>query len=232
MKPFATSLVLFAFAGVSTWAAISCRPAEAPPSASEGDAAPALAADSGTATEEGDARAATETPAAADGGSVALAPVLVTGAAEVQKIFDAAHASPKATAKPGGAAGAGPVAKEIRELAKAAAPGMKADGPLFVAKLDEKKEAHAEITLKPGHCYTVLGYSEKITDLDLYLLLPPGILSGQDATDDNKPTIGKAPDAMCPTGKSSIKYLLGIVADQGAGEAAVQLYSKSAKKPK
>jgi hypothetical protein len=155
-----------------------------------------------------------------------LASVLVTDPADVQKIFDAANAAPKATTKPNGIAGPSPLAKGVRELAKTAAPGMKADGPLVVGKLDEKKNQQTEVTLKPGKCYAVVGYATKITDLDLYLLLPPGILSGQDLTDDNKPVIGKAPDAMCPSAKSAVKYMLDIVADQGSGEFAVQLYSK------
>jgi hypothetical protein len=167
---------------------------------------------------------------AAAGDGSTLATVLVTDPAEVQKIFDAAKAAPKATTKPNGVAGPGSIAAGVRELAKTAASGMKADGPLVTGKLEEKKNLRAEITLKPGRCYTLIGYSAKVTDLDLYLLLPPGILSGQDTTDDNKPVIGKMPDAMCPVSKSAVKYTLGIVADQGGGEFAVQLYSKKAPK--
>jgi hypothetical protein len=32
---------------------------------------------------------------------------------------------------------------------------------------------------------------------------------------------------MCPVATTPVTYKLGIVADQGAGEVAVQLYSKS-----
>ena len=83
-----------------------------------------------------------------------------------------------------------------------------------------------DVTLKPGKCYAVVGFSSKVKDLDLYLLVAPGILSGQDTTDDNAPVIGRAPDWMCPVAKTPIRYTLDIVADQGSGDVAVQLYSK------
>jgi hypothetical protein len=73
----------------------------------------------------------------------------------------------------------------------------------------------------------VVGFSQKIKDLDLHLLLAPGILSGQDTTDDNKPVIGRSPDWMCPTANASITYKLDIFADDGTGDMAVQLYSKT-----
>jgi hypothetical protein len=218
---------------------IACRPAKAPPSTSpEGDgSAPTSDSDGGTSS----AGSADEAHPVAAGGSEgsnaptagngsALATVLVTDPAEVQKLFDTAKSAPKAITKPNGVAGPGPVAAGVREFAKTAASGMKADGPLVTGKLEEKKNLRAEITLKPGRCYTLVGYSAKVTDLDLYLLLPPGLLSGQDTTDDNKPVIGKTPDAMCPVFKSAVKYTLDIVADQGGGEFAVQLYSKKAPK--
>jgi hypothetical protein len=219
--------------------AIACRPAKAPASTGpEDDGSAPMSGSDGGAGPEGLADEAHPVPAGgsegssapATGNASALATVLVTDPAEVQKIFDAAKSAPKAVAKPNGVAGAGPLAAGVRGLAKTAAPGMKADGPLVTGKLEEKKNARTEITLKPGRCYTLVGYSAKVTDLDLYLLLPPGVLSGQDTTDDNKPVIGKAPDAMCPAFKSAVKYTLDIVADQGGGEFAVQLYSKKAPK--
>ncbi len=86
------------------------------------------------------------------------------------------------------------------------------------------------MTLKPGKCYAIVGFSTKIKDLDVYLLVPPGILSGQDTTDDNKPVVGKAPDSPCaPSGTTPITYKVDIFADQGAGDMALQLYSKAAK---
>jgi hypothetical protein len=241
MKLCSTPSLLTILFSSAIAAAVACRPAQAPGAGSEGDGeAPASEADGGTGP-EASADEARPAPAGATEGSSAnggdagagaapLAEVLVTDASEVQKIFEAAKAAPKATTKANGLAGASALPKGLREFAKTAAPGMKADGPLITAKLEEKKNARTEITLKPGKCYTIVGYSVKVTDLDLYLLLPPGILSGQDLTDDTTPVIGKAPDAMCPVAKSAVKYTLDIVADQGAGEVAVQLFSKKAPK--
>jgi hypothetical protein len=104
---------------------------------------------------------------------------------------------------------------------------MAAEGPLAMGSLKEKQHLQTDITLNPGKCYAVVGFSQKVKDLDLHLLLPPGILSGQDLTDDNKPVIGRTPDAMCPVAATPVTYKLDIFADQGAGDVAVQLYSKA-----
>jgi hypothetical protein len=228
MKRSSTVLVLSAILGASAIAAVACKPAHAPAGGAEGDGGAQETGDGGASAQAEDAGPPVEGTEgiAADGGTSPLASVLMTDPAEVQRIFEAAGASPKAALKPNGAAGATALAKGLRELAKVAAPGMKADGPLATGKLDEKKSSQTDITLKPGKCYAVVGFATKITDLDLYLFLAPGILSGQDTTDDDKPVIGRAPDAMCPVAKTAIKYKLGIVADHGSGEFAVQLYSK------
>jgi hypothetical protein len=233
MKVRSTSFILSALFGAASVAAVACRPARAPEVGAEGDGSAQGSESDGGGSAEGSAEEAHPQPvegtagSAADGGVSPLASVLVTDPAEVQRIFEAASAAPKAVTKANGVAGPSPLAKGLREFAKTAAAGMKADGPLITGKLEEKKNVQTAITLKPGKCYAIVGYSNKVTDLDLYLLLAPGILSGQDTTDDSKPVIGKTPDAMCPVAKSAVKYVLDIVADQGAGEIAVQLYSKA-----
>jgi hypothetical protein len=90
--------------------------------------------------------------------------------------------------------------------------------------LKEKQRLQADITLKPAKCYTIVGYAPKLKDLDLHLLLPPGILRGQDTTDDTTPVIFS--DPMCPDAGAPVTYKLDIFADSGNGDAAVQLYSK------
>ncbi len=155
-----------------------------------------------------------------------LASVLVTDASEVQKIFDAASSAPQATLKSDGAAGKGAIATALREAAKKTAPGMLADGPMGTGKLKEKGHLQMSVTLVPGKCYALLGFAPKAKDLDLYLLTPPGILAGQDTTDDNAPVVGKAPDAMCPAATRPVTYTVDIFADQGGGDVGVQLYSK------
>jgi hypothetical protein len=90
----------------------------------------------------------------------------------------------------------------------------------------EKGHLQTEVTLSPGKCYSILGYSRRVKDLDLYLFVPPGVLSAQDITDDNTPVVGGPPQPMCPLSATPIRYVLDIFADTGAGDVAVQLYSK------
>jgi hypothetical protein len=144
----------------------------------------------------------------------------------VQQMMDAAKAAPAATMKADGIKGNDGLAKSLRDLAKKAAPGMQPDGPLALGNVKEKSRIATDVTFQPGKCYTLVGYSVKVKDLDLHLLLPPGILSGEDTTDDNKPTIGGAPSPVCPTSTVPITYKLDIFADSGSGDVAVQLFSK------
>lgn len=169
--------------------------------------------------ETASASAAPETPSP-------LAQVLVTDSAQIQKIFDAATAAPAATLKQDGAKGGDPLAKGIRDAAKKLPPGMQPEGPLAMGSLKEKQHLQTDVTLAPGKCYSIVGFSKKVKDLDLYLLLPPGLLSGQDLTDDNKPIIGGPPQPMCPVSPQAVTYKLDIFADSGGGDVAVQLFSK------
>jgi hypothetical protein len=207
------------------------KPAESPSEVPSQSAAGT--ADSGSLTaaevDAGGAAAASEPAADAEAPPAApspLAAVLVTDASEVQKIFDAASAAPAATLKSDGATGKDPVAAGVRAAAKKEAPGMQPDGPLGTGKLKEKGHLQMSVTLLPGKCYALLGFAPKVKDLDLYLLTPPGILAGQDTTDDNKPVVGKAPDWMCPAATRAVTYTVDIFADKGGGDVGVQLYSK------
>ncbi|HZU84396.1 MAG TPA: hypothetical protein VE987_15810 [Polyangiaceae bacterium] len=104
---------------------------------------------------------------------------------------------------------------------------MEADGPLATGTLSDRQKLQTDVTLQPGKCYAIVGYSKKVRDLDLYLLLAPGILSARDASDDATAVIGGPPQPMCPVASSPITYKLLIGAGEGAGDVAVQLYSKA-----
>jgi hypothetical protein len=194
-----------------------------------------------TAGEPGDGGAPAETvpaalasPAPADSTSAAaptpdtspLAQVLATDPGEIQKIFEAASTAPAAALVPNGATGHDLLAKGIRNAARKLPSGMKPEGPLATGSLKEKKHLQTEVTLAPGTCYSILGYSKTVKDLDLYLFLSPGLLSGQDLTDDNTPIIGGPPQPMCPVSPTAVTYRLDIFADSGGGDVAVQLFSK------
>lgn len=222
---------LFGLVALCTFAAAGALPAFACGGAKK----PAESATAGEPTENGtldEKSAAAATPPPPDSASAAPAPepplgqVLTTDSGQIQKIFDAMNASPSATLKPDGAKGGDALAKGVRDAAKKLSAGMQPEGPLAMGSIKEKQHLHTEVTLQPGKCYSIVGFSAKVKDLDLYLLLPPGILSGQDLSDDNKPIIGGPPQPMCPVSPQPVTYKLDIFADNGNGDVAVQLFSK------
>jgi hypothetical protein len=226
-KSTANVLVLLALVAAGTVPVLAAcgggnKPAAAPAPSASVDTAADMSSSSPLAASSA-APAASDAPVA---DTSPLAQILLTDPGQITKIFDAAAAAPAATMKPAGATGGDPLAKGVREAAKKLAAGMQPDGPMAMGSLKEKQHLQADITLQPGKCYAIVGYSKKVKDLDLYLLLPPGILSGQDLTDDNKPIIGGPPQPMCPVSPTAITYKLDIFADAGGGDVAVQLFSK------
>jgi len=227
-RPLAGRLfVLGALASVGSLPALACgggqKPAE---TASAPSSTSVLDTSTPAAPASGAADSSSAAPASSDSAPSPLAQVLTTDSGQIQKIFDAASSAPAATLKPDGAKGGDALAKGVRDVAKKLSPGMQPDGPLAMGAVKEKQHLQTDVTLQPGKCYSIVGYSKKVKDLDLYLLLPPGILSGQDLTDDNKPIIGGAPQPMCPVSQTAITYKLDIFADSGGGDVAVQLFSK------
>jgi hypothetical protein len=229
-KTTAQLLALFGLAGVGVLPALACggspKPAETATAPSDSsaatDSAPAGSASSALASPADSSSAA---PADSSPPSP-LAQILTTDSGQIGKIFDAANSAPAATLKPDGAKGGDALAKGVRDAAKKLVAGMQPEGPLAMGALKEKGHLATDITLAPGKCYSIVGFSKKVKDLDLYLFVPPGILSGQDLTDDNKPIIGGAPQAMCPVSATPVTYKLDIFADSGSGDVAVQLFSK------
>jgi hypothetical protein len=205
------------------------KPAESPPPSASASAGPAASDTSASASASATPGGAPSASASAEAAPSPLGAVLITDASVVQKLYDDAAASPATTRKDGGVTGKSAVAKGVRELAAKQAAGMTPEGPLHTATLKEKGHVHADVTLSQGKCYALVGFSPTVKDLDVHLFVPPGILSAQDTTDDNKPVVGKEPDALCPAAATAITYKVDVFADKGAGDVAVQLYSKAAK---
>jgi hypothetical protein len=159
-----------------------------------------------------------------------LSTVLTTDPSQLQKMFSAAGAAPMAAMAPGGSAG-DPIEGDIRNLASKQAPGMQPDGQIAKGTLQEGGHLEMLVTLVPGKCYSVVGFSPSggVVDLDLHLLAPPlyNILSGEDTTDDNMPVIAKAPNPMCPAVAVAVPYKVDIFAERGSGAIGAQLFSKS-----
>lgn len=118
----------------------------------------------------------------------------------------------------------------LRATALRVAPGMQPEGDELKQTLTEGQHAVMMVTLQAGKCYAVVGFSPPgaIKDVDLNLLAPPLYLTlaGQDLTHNNTPVIGGAPSPMCPIVAFPLQYKLDVFARKGAGQVAVQLYSK------
>jgi hypothetical protein len=154
--------------------------------------------------------------------------VLTTDPNQLTQMYAAANAAANVSTGPatGDAAEAG-----LKALAAKEARGMQPDGPVGKGTLQQGGHLEMMVTLVPGKCYSILGYSPVpgVKDLDLHLLAPPdyNILSGEDTTDDNTPIVAKATNPMCPVVAVPIPYKVDIFAEKGAGPIAVQLYSKA-----
>jgi hypothetical protein len=123
------------------------------------------------------------------------------------------------------------MAKGLAGVAAKMAPGMKPEGSIATGTLKEGDHLDWPLSLAPGKCYAIVGYSPsgEIGDLDLRLLVPPfyASITGEDETDDNTPVVGGGPNPMCPVVASPLPYKLDITSQKGAGHAAVQLFSKT-----
>jgi hypothetical protein len=222
------AVILLAAAGAIP-AVVACGGPKQPdvPSTPSTSAEPAASSAPAASTTPSTGASDSAAAASESASSPPLTTVLMTDVSSIQKLYDAAMTGTPATAKDKGVAGNDTTAKGIKEAAKKHASGMMPIGPMYTASLKEKTHATADVKLEPGQCYAIVGYGAKLKDLDLHLFLPPGILSGQDTTDDNAPVIGKDPTPMCPSGSMAVTYKLDMFADQGSGDVAAQLYAKS-----
>ena len=87
------------------------------------------------------------------------------------------------------------------------------------------------VTMQPGTCYTIIGFSPpgQVKNVDLHLLAPPfyNVLAGQDTTDNNTAYIGSTPNPMCPLIPLPLQYKVDITARTGSGNVGVGVYTKS-----
>jgi hypothetical protein len=132
---------------------------------------------------------------------------------------------------PGGAVPGDLTEAGLKAQALRLAPGMQPEGDELKQSLQQGQHAVMMVTLQAGKCYSVIGFSAPgaVQDVDLNLLAPPFFLTlaGQDLTHNNTPSIGAAPNPMCPVVAFPLQYKLDVFARQGSGMVAVQLYSKA-----
>jgi hypothetical protein len=200
------------------------------PAEDASEAMGAASAEEKTTAAPDDSSSAPAASSAATGGDSAppLGSVFGTGSSSDQKTFEALSSAPAAKLDKNGAKANDALAKKIREQAKKFATGMKAEGAMARATLKEGDRAQMDVSLEQGKCYAIIGAAEAgVTDLDLQLMVAPGVMSAQDPTDDELPMIGKAPNPFCPD--STTQYKLGLYAEKGGGAAAAQVFSAKKK---
>jgi hypothetical protein len=216
-------------------AAFACGGAEPPPVVSPPTTSSSTPATSVAVTNVSSPGSAATTASSAppplpSASAAALATILTTDPSELAAISASAAGATAAKTQPASATASGELAKGLAAIALKAAPGMKAEGMLASGTLKEGEHLGWSITLAPGKCYAIVGFSPsgEIKDLDLHLLSPPffAMLAGEDTTDDNTPVVGSAPNPMCPVVAVQMPYKVDITAQKGTGRAAVELFSK------
>jgi len=226
----------YALVALSPFILVACAGGEPSPAVPPPTTAPAGSAsgtvlvsssspsDSGAPADPAPAVANVPPPSAA-----ALAAVLTVDAAQVAAIAKAAATA--ATPKMQTVTAEKDSAKGLVAVAAKMAPGMKPEGSIATGTLKEGDHLAWTLSLTPGKCYSIVGYSPagEIADLDLHLLPPPfyASITGEDETDDNTPVVGGGPNPMCPVVASPLPYKLDITSQKGSGHASVQLFSRA-----
>jgi hypothetical protein len=170
-------------------------------------------------------------PSAPPAGSATPGPLAPTDPNSLQSILAGIQGALQGTLVAPGTLPGDLIEAGLKAQALRVAPGMQPEGDQLKQSLTEGQHAVVMLTLTAGKCYTVVGFSPLggVKDLDLNLLAPPLYitLAGQDMTHNNTPTIGQAPNPMCPVIAFPLQYKLDVFARSGSGQVAVQLYSKT-----
>jgi hypothetical protein len=221
MRAAAHALFALAFVAAAPFTVlVACGGSEPQPASPASAGSPATSATPATSS---------SAPAASASGSASpLATVLTTDGSQQAAIAAAAASAPAPTAQPPGSSA--DLEKGLVASAAKAAPGMKPEGDVVAGSLKQGEHLAWTVTMKPGRCYALVGWSPKgeVVDLDLHLLAPPlyMMLAGEDETDDNAPVVGRHPNAMCPVFDVGMPYKVDMTAQKGQGRVAVQLFSK------
>jgi hypothetical protein len=119
----------------------------------------------------------------------------------------------------------------VAALAKTAAPGMQQEGQPGRASLAQGQSFTMIVTMQPGRCYTIVGFSPdgQVAQLDLRLLAPPlySIEAGRAVNEKNKPVIGKGRNATCPMLPIAVPYRVDATATKGQGRIGLYVFSRA-----
>ncbi len=118
----------------------------------------------------------------------------------------------------------------IRMTAQREAQGMRPEGQLMSAKLQNGGHAQASVSLRPGGCYSVIGFGAPgVFQYQINLIsappLPPQVLAQSDA-DGNDPAVG--PNDRCIRNPYPLPMQLKVDMHllKGQGLVGAQLYRK------
>lgn len=184
----------------------------------------------GTAPQGTPGPAPSGTGAASQPGQVPALGAILSDPNTLQGIVAGALAG--AAASLGGVTGGelGPIQAGIKNQAQTNAKGMKPEGQLFSAKLQQDGHAQGTVTLAPGACYTIIGFAGLgVFQYQMNLIteppLPPQVLA-QSAADGPAPVIG--PNEQCVKNPyplpMTVKIDMHVI--RGQGMAGAQAYRK------
>jgi hypothetical protein len=120
----------------------------------------------------------------------------------------------------------------LQGMAAAEVPGMQPDGQAFAGQFQEGQTLEQPLNIQPGKCYSVVGASAGIQQLDIQIvaqpapMLPPVVLAQSNTSGGNATLGGKSagcwknPTPIGGPGKVIVK------ATRGAGAAAAQVFVK------
>jgi hypothetical protein len=174
---------------------------------------------------------------------VAAAPATSPSRAAAVTPTDVTTAAPTTTGMPGTGAASGSPATPIavpaaaavepllKQLAAGEVQGMQPEGSAFAANFQEGQVLEQQITIQPGKCYSVVGASMGIQELDIQLVLVPSPLPPQVLSQDNSQG-GTAVLGGKSTGCFKNALPIGgpgkvvVKATRGAGLGIAQIYVK------
>jgi hypothetical protein len=118
----------------------------------------------------------------------------------------------------------------IRMQAQSHAKGMKPDGQLLSARLQSGGHAEATVSLRPGSCYTVVGFGAPgVFQYQLNLItappLPPQVLA-QSSADGNSPLVGANEQCIRNPYPLPMMVKVDMHLVKGQGLVGAQLYRK------
>lgn len=124
----------------------------------------------------------------------------------------------------------GPIEQGIKMQAKTHAKGMRADGKLLSAELQQDGHAQGDLTLQSGACYTIIGFGGLgVFQYQINVItappLPPQVLA-QSAATDSAPVVGQDPQCIRNPYPLPMQVKVDMHVIKGQGMVGAQVYKK------